>query len=693
MSSETFEQVLAAAQAAGSTTQAWKKFVNTRFFVAIVRSADGNPKNFTLQLADADADGNIAVRISEQRERLVVGGGNTLVTLSGAEVVRRLQAEAGILVALSEGVFAIARDRVDWLRKGIEAARARAAEKAQPAAASFPSLEQGSLPAPASAPDSAPAPAPTLAPLAPAAATLTLAKAAPQSSPVTRNQVGVLDVAALKPRNVTMPKIGLEFFVPASWQESATATGLRFTGTEHACTVEASGFHRPNLSMAQWLEMRLALVRQEMRYLTQDGESYPFEGELWRGRVTGMATEFTGTFPGDACESRYLVACIWTDGVLASITVRAPAGAFEEQRALWKWLLGRVDMNASAASVYSPPASLGGIGGDWEEAETPPMFGFSLAGRMGRMRVLAYSFPVMLSLAVVGIIAAVLVPASKALGLTLLVAGVPACIWFSVRLMVLRMHDVNLSGKWLAGAFALMLLGGVLQNWIMLGVLFVVFWIASMVIYCFIPGTDGENDYGEQPGPNSTLVNVGATLFILLQFGQIGAASSGKYNNRLPFPVPRGSAAAAKASVPFSPPGNPFTVALPGVPVKVALPAAMVQQLGEVELHQYQLAAGGNVYTVQSIDYHDRMPDNRFDVMDAMQRSVMAKDGTLMEATPTLLKGATGRQVKIGTPGGGLRAARFAVVGTHFYMVSIEVPDAAKGAAATDAFLASFKLN
>ena len=527
------------------------------------------------------------------------------------------------------------------------------------------------------------------APAAPAAPA-----AAPALSPVQRSQVGVLDVAALKPRNVTLPKIGLEFFVPSNWTESTTITGLRFTDAERQSTVEASGFHRPNLSLAQWMDMRLALVRQEMGHLTQDGPSYRFEGEHWRSRVKGMATEFTGTFPGEQCESRYLVACIWTDGVLASITVRAPVDAFEQHRPLYKWLLGRIDMNERAAAIYrAPESSLGAAERDVGEDQAPPMFGFSLAGRMGRMRVLAYSFPVMLSLAVVGILAAVLVPTNKVLGFGLLALGLPVSLWFCIRLMVLRMHDVNISGKWLAGAIGLMLLAGVLRNPKMLFAVVAIFWLASLVIYCFVPGTDGDNDYGEAPGPNSTLVNVGAALFILAQLGQIGAAGSGKYNDRMPFPAPRSSAAEVKAGTLFSPPGNAFSVMLPGVPEEIALPPAMLLQLGDVDLRQYQLAAGGNVYMVQSIDYRERMPGDRFETMDGMQASMLGKDGTLIESSPILIKGASARQVKVGTVAGGMRAARFAVVGSQIFMVSIQVPNADIGAVAIDAFLSSFKLN
>ena len=114
MASETFEQVLTAAQAGGSMTPAWKKFVNTKFFVPIVRSADDDPKNYTLQTEDKG--GKRAVTISEARELVDLRRGHGLAAISGAEVVRRLHADAIILVALSEGFFSIARDRVDWLK-------------------------------------------------------------------------------------------------------------------------------------------------------------------------------------------------------------------------------------------------------------------------------------------------------------------------------------------------------------------------------------------------------------------------------------------------------------------------------------------------------------------------------------------------------------------------------------------------
>ena len=698
MSPETFEQVLTAAQAAGSFTPAWKKFVNTRFFVPAERVAGNDPQAVTV--CTEDSGGQPAVTVSELRQQIIPRNGSVVVVLSGAELVRRLQADCAIVIALSDRAFTLPKDRVEWLRKGIEAAQARKADKAAPAPAPFPQLD--SLPqASTAARQPGPAPVPlaktAVVPAQVPALVPQETPAAAASTPVARNQVGVLDVAALKPRNVTLAKIGLDFFVPAAWTESASTTGLRFVDAERQSTVEVSGFHRPGLSMAQWLEMRTTLVQHEMRYLTQDGNAYPFEGDTWRGRVKGMATEFTGTFPGDTFESRYLVACIWTDGILAAITIRAPAAVFEQNRALYKWLLSRVDMQEAAAAVYSAPSSMaaGASASNWDEGETPPMFAFSLAGRMGRARVLAYTFPMMLVAALVGIMAAVLLPMSKVLGGIAVIAGAGALVWFCLRLMVLRMHDINLSGKWLLGILVVFMLAGATQNFFLLAVASLVFWIGSLVIYCFIPGTNGDNNYGEAPGPNSTLVNVGAGLFILLQLAQLGALGSGKYNHQFKLPASRlgGAGAQAQDRHLFTAPDASFSVMLPGVPEEVTLPPSARKDLGDIELRQYQLLSQGNAYMVQSINYHDRMPDNRFDAMDSMQEAVLGKDGTLIDATPILLKGAAGRQVKVSVPGGGIRAARFAVVGTRFCMVTIRAPAGARANAQIDAFLTSFKLN
>jgi hypothetical protein len=408
MASETFEQVLLAAQAEGSFAPAWRKFVKTRFYVAIVLASGNDRKNFTLHVEDAD--GKRAVTISELRDRVAARPGNALVTMSGAEVVRRLQAEADILVALSDRAFNIAGERVDWLKKGIEAAQTRAAQRASLAAV------------PAQVAPAAPAPVP----------------AAPTPTPTAAAPTPVLAAPA-----------------PAAPAQVVGAIAAALPGaSSHA-------------------------------------EMAP---------------------------------------PVSSVT-NAPR----------------------AAPVHSALLSLATL------------------GRLGRGHAMAYLLPLCIGAALFGVLAATLLPANR---------------------------------------------------------------------------------------PT-----------------YVGAVST---------PI---------VSQPFTAADGSFSVSLPGTPEQVALAPEMASQLSGIALHQYRLLAQDDLYMVQSIDYGERMPDTSIDAMGQMQAAVVGKDGRLLESKPVQLKGTTGRQVKVALPGGGVRAARFAILGSKFFMVSISAPDASRANPAIDTFLDSFKLN
>ena len=518
MTSETFEQVLAAAQANGSFTPAWKKFVKTKFYVPVHRSPDDNPRNVTLRLSQPAGSAPPTLMISEVRARVEAHQAGALASLSGADVVRMLQAEAGILVALSESAFAIARERVEWLKKGLEAGQARAAAEAH---------KSGSVPAP----NLTPKPAPPVAPL--------------------RATGGTVDVAALKPRQVAIAKLGLEFFVPAAWAESRIGAGMRYQDPVSGTVVEASGFHRANVSLAQFQAMRLELVRHELRYLAQDGESYPIQGDAWRDRIKGMATEFTGTVPGDAVQSRFLLACIRVDGIQVAVTIRAPAQAFEDNRALYRWMLGRVDISEAPAEPSS------------------------------------------------GALAGLLRPGCRTLSAA------------AVALLALA-----------AGGYVL-----VQKN-----------------------GRDADHKAALAAAP-----------------------AFEKDPDSAIFTVPDGS----------------FSVELPGAPQEVVIPKVVRDSMGKVTMRQFKLARGGRVYMVQSIDY-GRPPADPELALIGMQSSVVGRDGEMVSAAPVNLNGARGREVRADLPGGMVRAARFALIGSKVCMVMIAVKDKPESLAHVNAFLESF---
>ncbi|MDQ1923665.1 DUF805 domain-containing protein [Massilia pseudoviolaceinigra] len=495
--------------------------MNTRFFVP-VRSVSGSAASGAeLHLTDAAGDGKRSILVAEVREQVEAQQGSVLTSLRGHDLVRVLQPGAGIRIALSDRVFEIAGDRVEWLRKGIDASLAKAAAKAGTAAsAAVPA------PAPVRAAEPVRAPAPVIP-----------GKAAPARASVRRPPAATVDVGALEPRSVVMPNIGLALFVPAAWGESRTSGGLRFQDKQSGMVLELTGSLRPNVSLTQWMSNRIGMVQQQMPSLTQDGAAYDINGEGWGERIEGKAAEFSGTFPGDKAASRFLLACMRIDGTVVAITIRAPAAAFEQHRAVYQWLLGRVNIKPVAAELYSMAAASAGAsinaleagvysvsaasmgGGAVAQRETdgePGMVGLSMKGRIGRLRAMAYSIPLMVAMSVGGIAAAVV---GINAGVAMYVVGglvAIATLYLSIRLMVLRMHDVNLSGKWLIGLFAAMMLMGAFDKREFMVVALVLFSFGTMLIYCLVPGTDGENDYGDATGPDSTLVKVGAGLFILM---------------------------------------------------------------------------------------------------------------------------------------------------------------------------------
>ncbi len=661
MSSETFEQILAAAQVDGALTPAWKKFVNTRFFVPVLRPPGADPKVFALDVAH---EGGQSIQISEVRERLGQRDAASLATLSGADVVRMLQADAAILVALSAGAFRIACERVEWLKKGIEASRAKAAARALDAA----------VPA---------APAP-----------VSIAKLAPEPAPPPpRKQGGVLDVAGLKPRNVGLPRLGLDFFVPGAWREIQNNKGLQFVDDASGTVLKASGMHRPDITLAKWQAMSMALVEHEMRFLVQDGAPYAIDGDDWRDRVKGMATEFTGTFPGDDAPSRYLVACVRIEGTVASIAIRAPAEQFEQNRALYKWLLSRIDLSETAAIEQRAPALAGAHQHD-DGAAKPGVFGISLTGRITRLQALAYSFPIWVPFGAVAGLAAVVAPTKPTLALVMAVSAALVALWLSIRLLVLRLHDSNISGKWILYFIGFAILAAVVRNDTLLALVLFGGWLLSMVFYGVVPGTPDDNDYGPQPDENSNLVKVGAGLFIVLQlmgiFGQGKMMATPGYKNPLDFGAAAG-ASGDEQMVTFEPDDGSFMVDMPGEPEVLALPGAVRADLGHGQSRVYQLTTEDGAYLAQTIDFGATKLDQAA-TLESLQAPVVG-DGMLLRAEPIVLNGFKGREVRARLPNGLQRSSRYVIVGAKIRMVTIMTGSGDTSAdARIDAFLSSFKL-
>ena len=144
------------------------------------------------------------------------------------------------------------------------------------------------------------------------------------------------------------------------------------------------------------------------------------------------------------------------------------------------------------ANPYSAPdAELGGGGND---VYNPSIFSFE--GRIGRLRYLAYSAGMMFVLMLV-MIPLVGVSALTGSSESMSLVGMLAMALFYIGAIILsvmfakrRLNDLNRSGWWFLLSFVPVV-----------NLLFSIYLV-------FFPGTEGDNNWGAAPGPNSLGVQI-----------------------------------------------------------------------------------------------------------------------------------------------------------------------------------------
>jgi uncharacterized membrane protein YhaH (DUF805 family) len=151
-----------------------------------------------------------------------------------------------------------------------------------------------------------------------------------------------------------------------------------------------------------------------------------------------------------------------------------------------------------AANPYTAPQSR--VADITEDTEYGSIKMWSASGRIGRLRYLAYSTGASL---VVGVLSSVLTMAlGPTMGMTLtMIAYVPLLV-FCILAGIQRSHDMNWSG-WTILLAIIPLVG---------------------LVWLFKAGTEGTNDYGNPPPPNTTAVKVLAALLPIIFFLGIAAA-------------------------------------------------------------------------------------------------------------------------------------------------------------------------
>jgi len=156
---------------------------------------------------------------------------------------------------------------------------------------------------------------------------------------------------------------------------------------------------------------------------------------------------------------------------------------------------------------------------------------FSASGRLGRVRYIGYSTGLSwLIVLVIGVVVR-LAGADPNVALLVGMAGYAAIIVVLFLLTIQRAHDMNTTG-WLS---------------------LIVFIPLAMLVFWFVPGTRGENDYGKQPPPNTVGVIVLACIlpfvFIVGILAAIAIPAYQDYTIRAQVSEGLNLAAAPKAAV------------------------------------------------------------------------------------------------------------------------------------------------
>lgn len=147
-------------------------------------------------------------------------------------------------------------------------------------------------------------------------------------------------------------------------------------------------------------------------------------------------------------------------------------------------------------------------GADEADAEAPPLLGMGFSGRMGRLQYATAGFAIIAACLFAGVLAFKLFSSPIALGVLVLVGAV-AVFAYSLRVTVLRLHDVNLSGWW---SLLLFLPSAAAPASPFLSLLTTV---ASLALMAW-PGSRGDNDHGPRPRSGGWKPLVAAILMLVL---------------------------------------------------------------------------------------------------------------------------------------------------------------------------------
>lgn len=162
--------------------------------------------------------------------------------------------------------------------------------------------------------------------------------------------------------------------------------------------------------------------------------------------------------------------------------------------------LARRGVRPGSAAQRKAGGSTGGASrfaadSDRFDADDEPLFGLSFEGRMGRMRYFLGGLLFLLSVAWASILAA-LMPGM--LTGAMLVIGLAFGLVWSIRLTVLRLHDIGHSGWWVLATF--------------------IPWLGQImsIVLLLWPGNADDNEYGAPPSQDGAKAAVAVLVALLL---------------------------------------------------------------------------------------------------------------------------------------------------------------------------------
>lgn len=145
---------------------------------------------------------------------------------------------------------------------------------------------------------------------------------------------------------------------------------------------------------------------------------------------------------------------------------------------------------------------------DAGRSEAPPLLGLGFSGRMGRLQYATAGVAIVAACLFVGALALKLMGSPVVLGVLALVSVVLVFV-YSLRVMVLRLHDVNLSGWW-AVLFLLPSFAAKASPFLSL-----LTTVASLALMAW-PGSRGDNNHGPRPNSSGWKPLIAAILMLVL---------------------------------------------------------------------------------------------------------------------------------------------------------------------------------